>query len=196
MRLHQSRTWLLAGAAVLGLAMAPLPASAVPISGGIGFGGLFVPTGGTDLSDATGLNVLTAQVTVATGDLTPTAGASTGGGDLFFADFGFDPLTPDPVSPLWEVTVGLDTYSFDLASISIDLQTMDELNLSGSGTMMASGLDDTAGTWTFSGNAAGNVLFSFSSITVAQGVPEPGTLALLAVGLLGAGASRRMRKGC
>ena len=161
-------------------------ASAMPITGAIGFGGAFAPTGGTDLSDATGINFLTAFVLAGNGTfagIPSFTGAS-------FTDFTFDPFAA-AVEPLWTVSAGGVDYSFDLEGISVDFQSDTQINLSGTGTLMATGFDNTAGEWVFSGDATGVIVFTFSSITGA--VPEPGTLALLGLGALGFVAARRRR---
>ena len=70
---------------------------------------------------------------------------------------------------------------------------LQEINLSGTGTLMADGFDDTYGTWVFSGDSNGIILFSFSSITGANAVPEPASLLLVGAGLMGFAAARRRR---
>ena len=82
------------------LALGPLSANAVQISGEITMSGNFVPTGGTNLGDATGLDFLDNDFLVdeATGDFVL---ASIVAGDTgVLNDFQFDPLFPSPVSPL------------------------------------------------------------------------------------------------
>ena len=74
--------------------------------------------------------------------------------------------------------------------VAIEFQDADEINLSGSGIVMANGFDDTPGSWTFSGQQ-GNIFFTFSSVTIAQGVAEPSTLLLLGIGFLGLGVMRK-----
>jgi hypothetical protein len=96
------------------------------------------------------------------------------------------------VNPLWTFSFGGSTYSFTLSSLAVITQTGDFLNLSGEGTLKATGLEDTKGYWQFTGQGpVGN--FSVSSSSGA--IPLPGTLALLGLGLFGAaGATRRSMK--
>ncbi|MDH3588113.1 MAG: hypothetical protein OEQ74_01790 [Gammaproteobacteria bacterium] len=183
-----SRGLLVRLAAIVVLAF-PLGASAVPITGGIGFSGLFNPTGGTGLGDATGISFSNAFVATTSGIYAgiPAPFATVAN----FTDFQFSPLAPDPVDPLWTVSFGGVDYSFSLEDVSVDFQDNNELNLSGSGILSATGFDDTAGTWEFSGNTAGTILFSFSSISAAA-ASEPGILFLLAMGLPMLGVARRI----
>ncbi|NNF15407.1 MAG: PEP-CTERM sorting domain-containing protein [Gammaproteobacteria bacterium] len=171
------------------MAFGTVNASAVPIDGAIGFGGLFNPTGGAgvDLSDATGLTFGFSFVSAASGDL-----AAAVGENVFFSDFDFDPAST-PVTPLWDIpTLG---YSFDLLDVNVTGQTAAALNLEGTGIMMAAGFDDTPGEWVFSGDSVGGVFFTFSSISTTTPVAEPGTALLLGLGLLGMGIVRRRRNG-
>lgn len=164
----------------IGFGLLPIGASAVPITGEIGFGGLFNHNGTTDLSDATGISIGFSTVIAGTGDFAPATGMPATFMPLDFAN---------PAGLLWSAGM----FSFNLANLSIDLQTATALNLSGMGTLMGTGFDATPGTWTFSGDQLG-IFATFSSITAADdpvGVPEPGTLALLAFGLLGFAVSRR-----
>lgn len=173
---------VLAAIAALGL---PLTASAVPITGSIGFGGAFTPTGGTGLSDATGISFDSVFFLAGTGDFDAIPDSP-----ALFTDFDFNPFS-GPVDPLWQISLGGTNFSFDLDQILIDVQDANFLNLSGTGTLMAAGFDDTAGSWTFSGNSAGTIVFTFSSITAASAVAEPGVLILLGLGLPLIGVVRR-----
>ncbi len=171
--------------AIAALTLIASTASAVPITGEIGFGGIWTPTGGTGTADATGIQINFAVVLAATGDMAPTTGQS-----VTYTPFTFDPFVP--VAPLWSVTGtnGVD-YSFDLDTVNVDFQSATELNLSGTGVLRADGFDDTFGTWNFSGN--NQVLFTFSANAAPRLVPEPGALALFGLGFAGFVVARRRR---
>ena len=173
---------MLLGILLLGFS---LTAQAVPIDGEIGFTGSFTPLDdanqATTLDAATGIDFYNDQAFVlnASGDFSGIADFTLAS----FSDFQFDET---PVSPLWSV----GGFSFELSSVSVDLQTTSALELSGSGTVSGNGFDDTAGTWSFSGDSTG-LVFAWSGGTIAEDVAAPPMLWLWGAGLLGMiGASR------
>ena len=93
-----------------------------------------------------------------------------------------------PATPLWSATDGVNTFSFDLTTIVVDVFNVGGLvHLLGTGVLKATGFADTSGTWDYSSQSG----LSFSSNTV----PEPGIAALISMGLLGFGfLSRRQKK--
>ena len=170
------------------LVFAPFTANADFIDGDITFTGDFVPTGGAgiNLGDATGIDFIGDDFDVdgATGDFA--AAGITNGDTGFMQDFSFNPL-PSTVDPLWSIA----GFSFSLTNISIVFQNNAFLILSGSGIVSRAGFEDTNGSWSLTANQA-DTLFNFSAGSTA--VPEPGTLALLGIGLLGMGLTRRRKK--
>lgn len=157
--------------------------NAIPITGEVHFMGTFTATGGTGLSDATGLSFGPAFVFTTTGDfgslpfLTPAT----------FNSFTFAPLSPLGVDPLW--TAG--AFSFSLDSISIDLQSGTQLNLSGTGILQGPGdFEATPATWNFQGGGSAGLTFRANN----SKVPDAGNTALLlGAALAGLGACRRWR---
>lgn len=101
---------------------------------------------------------------------------------------------PNAIVDLWKVIVGPTTYSFDLATITINEMSGGSRNLEGLGTAHITGFTSTAGIWSMNFSGASTTV-TFSSATHAP-VPDSGaTSALLGIGLLGlAGAARRFKK--
>jgi len=167
-----------------------LNVNAVQMYGSLGYGTAVTPVNSswvaTSLASATGLdfdNADNADVDSVSGDF---AAYVSIGDDVTMTDFQFNPLSPDPVSPLWSV----GGFSFDLESVSIDFQSSTFLALSGTGVATGNGFDPTPGIWYLSVNPAGGT-FNFSSGTT---VPEPASLAIISLGLLGLGFASRRRK--
>ncbi len=157
-------------------------ASAGFIKGDITMSGDFLPTGGTGLGDATGIDFIGDDFTVdgATEDFA-LSGISQGDTGSYF-DFDFAPLVAG--NTVWAI----GDWSFTLNSISILLQTDFFIVLQGTGILSGAGFEDTNGNWNLTGNAAG-VLFNYSSGTSA--VAEPATLALVGLGFIGLAVARR-----
>ena len=80
------------------------------------------------------------------------------------------------------------TYSFAADNFTVASQSDTFLNILGKGTLSATGFDDTAGSWSFTMTTQGSQ-FGWSSATV----PEPGTILLFGLGLIGMGLSARGR---
>ena len=131
-------------------------------------------------------------------DFSSTVLAGGASGDFGFVDFASVTMNGDPLifnpfvasAPFFTIST---LWSFDLDSIVIDLQSASQLNLTGLGTIkdLTTGLDDTPGNWIATFNTSG-ASFSFSSST--STIPEPATLALFGIGLLGLGFLSRRRK--
>ena len=175
---------------VVVLGILSLNVNAVQMSGSLGYGTAVTPvdSGGvaTSLGSATGLdfnNSDNADVDSVSGDFTAYVNI---GDDVTMTDFQFNPLSPDPVSPLWSV----GGFSFDLESVAIDFQSDTFLALSGTGVATGNGYDPTPGVWYLSVNPSGSK-FNFSSGT---SVPEPASLAIISLGLIGLGFASRRRK--
>lgn len=172
------------GAVFLLLAVGSGAVMAVPISGNIAFVGLSTITGTTiNFSGAT-------AVGYADGDFAA-EGVGVGNVAVFTSfDYAANPFLG--ISPLW--TIG--DFSFDLNTITVGPTGLGvDLALFGTGTLMNASYDDTVYNWAYSGNFIGNsTLQIFSSATSPVSVPEPGSLALLGLGLVGFAVTNYRRR--
>ncbi len=152
------------------------------IEGDITMSGDFLPTGGTTLGDATGIDFIGDDFIVdgATEDFAD-SGISAGDIGTYF-DFSFDPLVAG--TTVWAI----GDWSFALDSINVVFQNNAFLVLQGTGMLSGIGFEDTTGAWNLTGNAAG-ALFNYSS--GASVVAEPATLALIGLGFIGLAVARR-----
>jgi hypothetical protein len=179
---------LLTGILALGMAIA---AHAIPITGSIDMSGT-ATLNSTFLGSATAATAFSA-VTVGgapTGSFAGTFGASV-------TWSGFSWPSNVLVAPLWTFVFGANTYSFDLANVSVFSQSNSFLNLMGSGTLHVTGFDDTPGLWSFTisnsgGGEHSNFEFTFANSQTAAGVPDGGmTVALLGIAFVGLEGLRR-----
>ncbi|MCP4266812.1 MAG: PEP-CTERM sorting domain-containing protein [Candidatus Brocadiaceae bacterium] len=172
------------------------------ISGSVGFTGTITTDTG-DVLTATELSFISVDVDSVSGDYVDFVAPQV----VTFVDLDFGAFSP--LTPLWTMTdIGTGKVaSFNLDTVSSQTLPAGILAITGTGTLMiTNGVDDlfestnaifTLTTQNVGGIPTGNgIEFTFSAGTAAV-VPEPGTVALLGIGLaglVGVGARRRAKK--
>jgi len=176
------RRWKTTGLMVVvcGVLLSSAPAEALPITGGIRFGGGIEPV--DDWQTVNAIDIMGDMAIVLCNPLVPCTGAFADfdNGIATYNDFSFNPLGGS-ISPLWSV----DDFSFNLMGITSIMRGDNGIILHGFGTLFGDGYDPTPAAWSFSADQTG--IFSFSSTTSANpvAVPDSGsTLMLLGAGML------------
>ena len=157
-------------------------ARAVSITGSMTLGGAYTLDGGTDFTDASGLNLSSVVGTSpASGSLGTTVSFGTVG------TVNTSPLTYDPFAATANL-LEIGGWQLDLDTLSIDNRTASALFLTGTGAISGNGFDLTHASWSLSAQATGGTY----SMTVTA-VPLPAAVWLFGSGILGllVGASRR-----
>ncbi len=133
------------------------------------------------------------RVNSADGDFT---GLKTVSGDIStlgdITDFQFTSFM-SPIADFWVV----GNFSFELTNVvRTNIGSSSFIDLVGTGVISATGFQDTAASWMFSGDTSGGGVFSWSadSENAVATVPEPGVLALLSIGLIGLGLRKKFEK--
>lgn len=170
-------------AAVAALAFAS-PAMALPsLTGDINFDG-------SDTYNATSVTFIGSQgVSSGTGSFTAfgTCAACITAKNITYSPF------VGPLDSFLAGTNGANTFALDLLSVfNVQFVPNNDLDFDSAAVLHLTGFADTPGTLFFSSQGPNDIEVSFSATAVAA--PEPGSLALIGLGLLGLGFVRRQSR--
>jgi hypothetical protein len=196
-----------AGALALAALFAAPEASAALISGGssLGWTGSFQPEDGSgnlvDIGSATYIDffpdgpggVAVTPLSNATGDLAVIGPLTVG----TITDFAL--VNAPIVNFVAFLGLGGESFSLDINTLTVVTQNSTGIVLRGNATLnLVPGFDPTPGTYAMSFNSTGGMSnganFEFTFSAGAAAVPEPATLGLFGLGLLGLGAAARRRR--
>lgn len=196
----------------LAVLLSPIAAFAAPITGSITLSQSLLVCPGADcvlpvnnLGVVSGLDTAVALDFTNTGSLTPNVAGpvSFDGGTGTFAgvvgtgtikDFCFVPGSCGayPAAPVISWQTSALGATFDLLTVTSPFKSVDALNLVGTGLFHIAGFDATPGTFSLAVTHAGTA-FSFSATDAATAVPEPASMALFGMAMLG-GLPRLIRR--
>jgi hypothetical protein len=165
-------------------------ASALPITGDIAFSGGATPNAG--LASATQLTlagITTVGVPAPTSDF---SGVAPGTSVTMSNPFIFSPFTPQ--TSWWTFSSGADIFTLDTLTGSVVTQTSNFLNVAGTGTVWKNAANPSPYFWSFTATGAqGAVTFAggISNSSQPFTTPEPGTLLMFGLGLIGLAGIRR-----
>ena len=158
--------------------------SAALITGSMGVAGSYTASGGTDLSDASQIELTSVTGTSGTDILGTTVGFFTPG-TVNNGSITINPFTP-PQTNVFEI----GGWVLDLTSLNIVDQTSVILTMEGTGILSGNGYDSTNAVWNFSAQDSGS---SYSMAITA--VPLPAAFSLFGSGIIGMVALARRKTG-
>ena len=185
--------------ALLGCGVLCEQTQAAQISGDIAFFGTAFASGASAPAVSTTISFTNPWNTLSSNGDYALAGIGFNSAPATFTNFSFtgdgvSAVLSGTVTPEWAFSFGGKNYSFDLLSLTNGHTDAGSMSLSGTGTVHATGFDDTPATWSLQGSGE-EFGFTLSSSTTSS-IPEAGatTLLLIGFGFLAGETLRRKRK--